>query len=66
MPALLYQGLAWGHDRELVQLGGDAAAVSVGFGGGQALSQLNDFFFAGAAPANLGPAARCGHALLLS
>jgi hypothetical protein len=62
---LFHEGLSGRPDRKLVQLGGDAAAIGVGFGGGQPLAQLDDLFFAGATPANLGPAARCGHAVLL-
>jgi len=30
-----------------VQLGGDAGAVGIGFGGGQALAQLDNFFLCG-------------------
>ena len=35
---LLHQWLTGGHDGEFVQLGGDAAAVGIGFGGGQTLA----------------------------
>lgn len=62
----LYQWLAGGHDGEFVQLGGDAGAVGVGFGGGQTLAQLNNLFLAGTTPANLGPSAGCGHVVLLN
>jgi hypothetical protein len=48
-----------------VQLGGDAGAVGIRFGGGQALAELQYFFFARAAPAYLRPAAGCGHVELL-
>jgi len=65
MPGLRQQRLAGGHDRELVQLGGDVAAVGIGFSGGQTLAELNNLFFASTTPANLGPAAGCGHAVLL-
>jgi hypothetical protein len=58
--------LAGGHYRELMQLGGDVGAVGIGFSGGQTLAQLNNLFFAGTTPANLGPAAGCGHAVLLN
>ena len=56
---LLQQRLAGRQNGEFVQLGGDAGAVGIGFGGGQALAQLDNFFFAGTAPANLRPAAGC-------
>src|SRR5579864_3863642 len=62
---LLHQRLAWRQNRKLVQLGRDAGAVGIGFGGGQALAQLDNFFFAGTAPANLGTAAGCGHQRIL-
>lgn len=58
---LLEQWLAGGTDGEFVELGGVAIAIGVGFGGGEALAQVDDFFVAGTAPANFRTAAGCGH-----
>ena len=62
---LFQQRLARRENGEFVQLGGDAGTIGIGFGGGQTLAQLDNFFFAGTAPANLGPSAGCGHEALL-
>jgi hypothetical protein len=59
--ALLQKWLAGRCDSEFLQLAGKAAAVGVSLCCGEALAQLNDFFFPGAAPANFGPATGCGH-----
>ena len=59
--ALLEQWLAGRSDGKFLQLRRQAGAVSVGFCGRQALAELKDLVFAGTAPANLGPAAGCGH-----
>jgi FAD binding domain-containing protein len=44
-----------------VQLGGEPGFIGIGCGGGQALAQLDNLFFTGAATTNLRPTARCGH-----
>jgi hypothetical protein len=56
---LLYQRLPRRHNREFVQLGDNGIFVGIGFGGGQALAQLDNLVFAGATTANLRPAAGC-------
>lgn len=48
-----------------MQFASDAVAVGIGFGGSKPLTQLHNLFFPGAAAANFGPAAWCGHELLL-
>ena len=62
---LLQQRLPGRCDRELMQLGGDASAIAIGFGRCQTLAQLADFFFADAASSNLWAAAGCRHESIL-
>src|SRR5579863_2500800 len=63
--ALLHQRLAGRQDRHFVELGGETALVRVSFGGGEPFAQVRNLDFAGTAPANLRPAAGCGHVGLL-
>ena len=47
---LFHQRLAGRQNGEFVQLGGDAGFVGIGLRDGQALAQLDNFFFTGTAP----------------
>ncbi len=62
---LFQQRLTWGKDRHFVEFGCDTATVGVSLGSSEAFAKLQNLLFASAAPANLGPAAGCGHAVLL-
>ncbi|MFY9912538.1 MAG: hypothetical protein WCF22_09340 [Candidatus Sulfotelmatobacter sp.] len=62
---LLHQWLAWGRDRQFMQFGGDAAAFSIIRCASKAFAKDDDFVMTGSAPTYLGPAAGCGHGLLL-
>lgn len=62
---LFQKRLSGGRDGHLLQLGRDGIAFGVGFGGGQALAQVDDLILSGAAAANFRPATRCGHEGLL-
>src|SRR5450755_2682455 len=53
------QGLAGRADSVALELGGEAGAVGIRLGGGEALAQFGDLLVASAAPANLRPTAGC-------
>jgi hypothetical protein len=59
----LDQGVAGRDQFDAVELAGEAFFVVRGGSDGETLAKPGDLFFAGAAAANLGTAAGCGHEL---